>query len=236
MLSTMTLLDPVTAIGDGQLQATTMASAQISIATSTSAWTSVMPMSTASTMSSNSTIAPKNVIHRKSTVRDGTTWWSRETEIAKRDDSSDHRSWLNVGTLSAYGQGSFVSTETLTYTYRLWDPAPTDLAVKRAEDEWSSVQEVKGGEYICASTKPVVLTLQDSILTDAEQRIGSVVANGQLQFDGPPAQMGAIYTAGFSVCENNTLALGGSTVWYQCRSGSFYNCTNSTNVHFDDNS
>jgi len=177
----MTLLDPVTAIGDGQLQATTMASAQISIATSTSAWTSVMPMSNAP---GNSTIAPpSNVIHRKSTVRDGTTWWSKETAAAVLD--------------------------------------------KRAENELSSVEdasdkEAKGGEYICASSKPVVLTLQDSVLLDAAGRTGSVVANQQLQFDGP-AQNGAIYTAGFSICGNGTLALGGSTVWYQCRSGEFFN-------------
>jgi hypothetical protein len=176
ILSTMSLLDPVTAIGDGQLQATTMASAQISIATSTSAWTSVVPMSSAPAMG-NSTIAPNNVIHRKSTVRDGKTWWS--------------------------------------------GPAGTSAATldKRAENEWSSMQEVNGGEYICASTKPVVLTLQDSVLLDEQLRTGSVVANQQLQFDGP-AQNGAIYTAGFSICENNTLALGGSTVWYQCRTGS----------------
>jgi len=178
MLSTMSLLDPVTAIGDGQLQATTMASAQISIATSTSAWTSVVPMSSASALSGNSTIVPNNVIHRKSTVRDGVTWWSRETAAAALD--------------------------------------------KRAENEWSSVEEAKGGEYICASSNPVVLTLQDGILLDQELRTGSVVANQQLQFDGP-AQNGAIYTAGFSICGNGTLALGSSTVWYQCRSGDFFN-------------
>jgi len=178
MLSTMTLLDPVTAIGDGQLQATTMASAQISIATSTSAWTSVMAMSTAPAMSGNSTIIPNNVIHHKSTVRNGSTWWSKETAAAALD--------------------------------------------KRAENEWSSVKEVKGGEYICASTKPVVLTLQDGVLLDSELRTGSIVANQQLQFDGP-AQNGAIYTAGWSVCENNTLALGGSTTFFTCNSGTFDN-------------
>ena len=42
------------------------------------------------------------------------------------------------------------------------------------------------------------------------------------RFDAPP-QSGSIYTAGFSVCNNGSLALGGSTTWYQCRSGDFYN-------------
>ncbi|KAM7219704.1 hypothetical protein V8F06_004917, partial [Rhypophila decipiens] len=34
---------------------------------------------------------------------------------------------------------------------------------------------------------------------------------------------GTIYTAGFSHCPNGTLALGATTVFYQCRSGGFYN-------------
>ena len=49
-----------------------------------------------------------------------------------------------------------------------------------------------------------------------------IAANYQFQFDNPP-QAGAIYTTGFSLCANNTLALGGSAIWYQCLSGSFYN-------------
>jgi hypothetical protein len=36
-------------------------------------------------------------------------------------------------------------------------------------------------------------------------------------------QAGAIYTSGFSLCGNGSLALGGSAVFYQCLSGDFYN-------------
>lgn len=60
-------------------------------------------------------------------------------------------------------------------------------------------------------------------MTDSKSRIGSIVANYQFQFDGPPAQAGAIYTAGFSACSNGSLAIGGSAVFYQCLSGDFYN-------------
>ena len=49
-----------------------------------------------------------------------------------------------------------------------------------------------------------------------------IAANYQFQFDAPP-QAGAIYTTGFSLCSNNSLALGGSAIFYQCLSGSFYN-------------
>jgi hypothetical protein len=60
------------------------------------------------------------------------------------------------------------------------------------------------------------------VLTDGWNRTGSVVANHQFQFDGPP-QAGAIYTGGFSVCQNKSLAIGGTTRWWNCLSGSFNN-------------
>lgn len=66
------------------------------------------------------------------------------------------------------------------------------------------------------------LTLAGGILKDQADRTGYVAANDQFQFDDPP-QTGAIYTAGFSVCENNTLALGDKAIWWQCLSGGFYN-------------
>ncbi|KAL8750237.1 MAG: hypothetical protein Q9184_006494 [Pyrenodesmia sp. 2 TL-2023] len=74
----------------------------------------------------------------------------------------------------------------------------------------------------CASEGTLTLTLADGILKDAQGRTGYIAANYQFQFDAPP-QSGAIYTSGFSACSNGTLALGGSNVFYQCLSGTFYN-------------
>jgi hypothetical protein len=68
----------------------------------------------------------------------------------------------------------------------------------------------------------LTLTLAGGILKDQAGRTGYVAANDQFQFDDPP-QTGAIYTAGFSLCANNTLAIGGTAIWWQCLSGSFYN-------------
>ncbi|KIW96053.1 uncharacterized protein Z519_03119 [Cladophialophora bantiana CBS 173.52] len=68
----------------------------------------------------------------------------------------------------------------------------------------------------------LTLTLADSILKDQAGRTGYIASNYQFQFDNPP-QAGAIYTSGFSLCSNSSLALGGSAIWYQCLSGSFYN-------------
>ena len=66
------------------------------------------------------------------------------------------------------------------------------------------------------------MNLQDGVLKDAVDRTGYVASNYQFQFDGPP-QAGSIYTGGFSVCDNSSLALGPSAIWYQCLSGHFYN-------------
>ncbi|KAG5920173.1 hypothetical protein E4U53_003940 [Claviceps sorghi] len=74
----------------------------------------------------------------------------------------------------------------------------------------------------CGGEGTLVMTLKDSVLKDAHDRTGAIVANRQFQFDGPP-QAGSIFTGGFSVCSNGSLALGGSTVFYRCLSGDFYN-------------
>ena len=92
----------------------------------------------------------------------------------------------------------------------------------------------------CLTNSTLRLSLNgDGVLVDGKNRTGYIAENLQFQFDGPP-QSGAIYTAGWSVCPVDadadagdggqgqgqgqmTLALGGSTTFYQCLSGSFYN-------------
>lgn len=74
----------------------------------------------------------------------------------------------------------------------------------------------------CGGPNTLVLKLNDGVLKDRQDRTGAIVANYQFQFDGPP-QAGSIYTAGFSTCNNGSLALGPSTVFWQCLSGDFYN-------------
>jgi len=74
----------------------------------------------------------------------------------------------------------------------------------------------------CGDPGSLVLSLAGGKLTDSKERTGYIASNFQFQFDDPP-QAGAIYTAGFSLCNNGSLALGGSNVFYECISGSFYN-------------
>ncbi len=65
--------------------------------------------------------------------------------------------------------------------------------------------------------------LSDGLMYDSQGRQAYIAANGQFQFDPPPVQTGAIYTAGWSVCGNGSLAIGGTTQFQQCQSGNIYN-------------
>ncbi|RMZ86550.1 hypothetical protein DV736_g6230, partial [Chaetothyriales sp. CBS 134916] len=68
----------------------------------------------------------------------------------------------------------------------------------------------------------LTLTLSNSVLKDQIGRTGYIASNYQFQFDNPP-QPDALYSSGFYICSNGTLAHGSSNVWAQCRSGNFYN-------------
>ncbi|KAI5460458.1 hypothetical protein BGZ63DRAFT_404927 [Mariannaea sp. PMI_226] len=74
----------------------------------------------------------------------------------------------------------------------------------------------------CSGDGVLAMTLKDGVLRDAKNRIGYIASNYQFQFDNPP-QINAKFTGGFSACSNQSLALGPSTVFYQCLSGDFYN-------------
>lgn len=82
--------------------------------------------------------------------------------------------------------------------------------------------QLSGAAQACASSGTLKISLENGVLTDSSNRTGYIAANSQFQFDDPP-QAGAIYTAGWSLCSNGSLALGGATTFYQCLSGSFYN-------------
>lgn len=73
---------------------------------------------------------------------------------------------------------------------------------------------------VCDKVDGLSVILRGGIMTDRQGRIGSIVANRQFQFDGPPAQAGAIYTGGWSVCPGRGIvALGSQTKFFRCLSG-----------------
>ncbi|KAI9743734.1 MAG: hypothetical protein M1835_002868 [Candelina submexicana] len=81
----------------------------------------------------------------------------------------------------------------------------------------------------CQSADTLTLTLNNGVLKDGKGRTGYIASNRQFQFDDPP-QAGAIFTAGFSILNNGSLALGNSAIFYQCLSGSFYNLYDTNNA------
>ncbi|CAF9912435.1 MAG: hypothetical protein GOMPHAMPRED_007659 [Gomphillus americanus] len=103
-----------------------------------------------------------------------------------------------------------VSSGTGSYEVTIVKPAP---AAKR---------DIEERDLACGADA-LVVQLAGGVLTDNKGRIGSIVANRQFQFDGPPAQTGAIFDAGFSICPNTSIAIGPTTNFFQCLSGSFFN-------------
>lgn len=89
-----------------------------------------------------------------------------------------------------------------------------------AEDDSDSDSELPEG---CLTSDSLTMTLKNTVLTDGKGRIGAIVANRQFQFDGPPPQAGSIFAAGWSITDSGLLALGNSAVFFQCKSGDFYN-------------
>ena len=74
-------------------------------------------------------------------------------------------------------------------------------------------------ETHCIKPNSLRMLLQNGRLVDHLGRIGSIVDNHQLWFHGPPARAGTIYTAGWSLCPDNLIALGPRRQFYACPSG-----------------
>jgi hypothetical protein len=97
----------------------------------------------------------------------------------------------------------------------------------------------------CLTNSVLRLHLSNNNLYDALNRTGYIASNYQFQFDSPP-QSESIFTSGWSVClveddgtsvgsaergdgglrqqaGGSTLALGSTTIFWQCLSGDFYN-------------
>lgn len=76
-------------------------------------------------------------------------------------------------------------------------------------------QETVFATEFCANPNNTVITLSDGVLTDQDGLTGAIVAQGQFQFD-ENVQVDSRYVAGFSICGNGSLAIAGTTIFYQC--------------------
>jgi len=151
----------------------------------------------------SSSVAPKSTAQAISQIGDGQIQASTAT-------SSASKSTVTAASQISDGQ---VQASTASISSAL-----ASASASHASDDSDPVDTVS-----CKEDGSLALTLKKGILTDSHGRIGSIVANRQFQFDGPPPQAGAIYAAGWSITEEGVLALGDSDKFYQCLSGNFYN-------------
>lgn len=186
--------------------------------------------------------------HRATTTsaRQGRTVTTTNTRCANRSVTSKSASRPSTnGTDPATTSSSFrviqlaSPSRATTTTSPIRTPSstlPSALPVPATRSSVSSAPQPRLNLVSCLTDSTLRLTVSNHTLLDALGRTGYIASNHQFQFDGPP-QSGAIYTSGWSLCPVKdqsdpatayldfglTLALGGSTTFWQCLSGSFYN-------------
>ncbi|GMM34817.1 heat shock protein [Saccharomycopsis crataegensis] len=213
-----TTAQAISQIGDGQIQASTSTAAPKSTAQA------ISQIGDGQIQASTSTAAPKSTAQAISQIGDGqiqasTATASTAQAISQISDGQIQATTLTTNVASQITDGQIqATTSTASGASQITDGQVQASSTASASATASSDSDV----VACKSDGTLQLTLEKSILKDGNGRIGSIVANRQFQFDGPPPQAGAIYAAGWSIYDGN-LAIGETTTFYQCLSGTFYN-------------
>ncbi|KAH3686969.1 hypothetical protein WICPIJ_002050, partial [Wickerhamomyces pijperi] len=206
--------DVISQIGDGQIQATTStADPTTTLAPAAQVISQIgdgQIQATTSTAEPTTTLAPAAQVI--SQIGDG--------QIQATTSTADPTTTAQV--ISQIGDGQIQATTTTSASVisQIGD-GQIQASTTAATSEATSTGLHRASS--CLTDSSLALTLKGGELTDAKGRIGSIVANRQFQFDGPPPQAGAIYAGGWSVTEDGYLALGNQTTFFQCLSGNFYN-------------
>ncbi|CEP24389.1 unnamed protein product [Cyberlindnera jadinii] len=195
----------VSQIGDGQIQATTSTKQAVSTAQAVSQIGDGQIQATTSTKEAVSTA------QAVSQIGDGQIQATTSTKT-----TADAVSQISDGQVQATTTSSSTTKESKTST-------DSSEESKTSSDAAEESSELDITAVSCKTDGTLQMSLEDSILYDSNGRVGSIVANRQFQFDGPPPQAGAIYAAGWSITDDGYLALGDSDIFYQCLSGTFYN-------------
>ncbi|CAB4256063.1 similar to Saccharomyces cerevisiae YKL164C PIR1 O- glycosylated protein required for cell wall stability [Maudiozyma barnettii] len=198
----------VSQIGDGQIQATTK--------------TTAAAVSQIGDGQIQATTATKKTAAAVSQIGDGQIQATTKTTAAAVSQIGDGQIQATTATkkstaaaASQIGDGQVQATTKATSTTTGAATTKTTQAATNPSDPVSAQS--------CKNDGTLSMTLKEGILVDGKGRIGSIVANRQFQFDGPPPQAGAIYAAGWSMTPEGNLAIGDNDVFYQCLSGNFYN-------------
>ncbi|CAH1831082.1 unnamed protein product [Saccharomyces cerevisiae] len=233
----------ISQIGDGQIQATTKTTAaavsqigdgQIQATTKTKA-AAVSQIGDGQIQATTKTTSAKTTAAAVSQIGDGQIQATTKTKAAAVSQIGDGQIQATTKTTAAavsqIGGGQIQATtkttvapvsqitdgqiQATTLTSATIIPSPAPAPITNGTDPVTAVT--------CKSSGTLEMNLKGGILTDGKGRIGSIVANRQFQFDGPPPQAGAIYAAGWSITPEGNLAIGDQDTFYQCLSGSFYN-------------
>ncbi|AJS35428.1 Pir1p [Saccharomyces cerevisiae YJM1248] len=233
----------ISQIGDGQIQATTKTTAaavsqigdgQIQATTKTKA-AAVSQIGDGQIQATTKTTSAKTTAAAVSQIGDGQIQATTKTKAAAVSQIGDGQIQATTKTTAAavsqIGDGQIQATtnttvapvsqitdgqiQATTLTSATIIPSPAPAPITNGTDPVTAVT--------CKSSGTLEMDLKGGILTDGKGRIGSIVANRQFQFDGPPPQAGAIYAAGWSITPEGNLAIGDQDTFYQCLSGNFYN-------------
>ncbi|CAH2448039.1 Protein with internal repeats 1 [Komagataella phaffii] len=196
----------VSQIGDGQIQATTSTSSKSKETAQVVSQIGDGQIQATTSTSSKS----KETAQVVSQIGDGQIQATTSTSSEVKQ---------TTGVVSQIGDGQIQATTATTSVAsqigdgQVQESKPTDTSEDKGTSDLVS----------CLTDSSLALVLEKGVLTDAQGRIGAIVANRQFQFDGPPPQAGTIYAGGWSITDDAKLALGNSTTFYQCLSGTFYN-------------
>ncbi|AJS54548.1 Pir1p [Saccharomyces cerevisiae YJM1478] len=217
--SAKTTAAAVSQIGDGQIQATTKTKAaavsqigdgQIQATTKTKA-AAVSQIGDGQIQATTKTTAAA-----VSQIGDGQIQATTKTTAAAVSQIGDGQIQATTNTTVApVSQITDGQIQATTLTSATIIPSPAPAPITNGTDPVTA--------ETCKSSGTLEMNLKGGILTDGKGRIGSIVANRQFQFDGPPPQAGAIYAAGWSITPEGNLAIGDQDTFYQCLSGNFYN-------------
>ncbi|CCE63419.1 hypothetical protein TPHA_0E03290 [Tetrapisispora phaffii CBS 4417] len=214
--STKTTAAAVSQIGDGQIQATT----KTTTAKTTAA--AVSQIGDGQIQATTKTTTAKTTAAAVSQIGDGQIQATTSTKTAAAAVSQIGDGQIQATTKTTSGK----STSSNTTTTLVGSKSSTSAAASTASAAADSNDPITA--QTCMTDSTLAMVIKKGELTDAKGRIGSIVANRQFQFDGPPPQAGAIYAAGWSITPEGNLAIGDNDIFYQCLSGNFYNLYDET--------
>ncbi|AJS48928.1 AFH_G0032300.mRNA.1.CDS.1 [Saccharomyces cerevisiae] len=222
--TTKTKAAAVSQIGDGQIQATTKTTSAKTTAAAVSqigdgqiqATTKTKAAAVSQIGDGQIQATTKTTAAAVSQIGDGQIQATTKTTAAAVSQIGDGQIQATTNTTVApVSQITDGQIQATTLTSATIIPSPAPAPITNGTDPVTA--------ETCKSSGTLEMNLKGGILTDGKGRIGSIVANRQFQFDGPPPQAGAIYAAGWSITPEGNLAIGDQDTFYQCLSGNFYN-------------